>query len=561
MCSIMLFIACICLGSVKDYHGFGWSFLGSLSTGCAGVYLIWFSLIFVQDADLDEPHEDSFEMEAMELPLPYPHPSPPPFHHGPTFRRNDSHGLLPQSPMPMPMPMPIAPPPPPMMMPIPPAPSSVGSSVGTSERDVYISVDPSWEGSGIDSRDVDARFDNNSNRHNNLNIEMENVALSPYRRRPSGMRLGIDTALQTVKDLTGQEETTTTTDTIPDLTTTASSHSMALDRLTPKSMMQPILPNTNSSTSTGIPNRPVPSSSSNFATDSPHGFEAHTDPDTGRTFYHNYETGVSQWHSPEIQQGLPAGYEAHTDYTTGQTFYVNVDKGTTSWERPTPSIESPPPPPPPPPFSLLTQKGPEQGIALFTPIRRSERTVPLPMGQEAPDMQGPNSLRVPEGVVSDGRISGREGMQQQRPPSKSLIYQQQQQQQQQYPHQYQDHPPSGTQPPPQDSKFLACCDTPCCVIPSCSNGCCGDECIGCDSCGGSSLEDGPQYCTCRSVLSTMVFVFVQFLLWTILFVFAVIPFGFGVQSALQAVEAATYSAPGVWLLLWWWLCVVTNLIH
>ena len=539
MCSIMLFIACICLGAVKDYHGFGWSFLGSLSTGCAGVYLIWFSLIYVQDTALDEPHEESFEMESMDQPLPYPHPSPPPFHHDPTFRRNDSHGMLPSNNT-MPVNSMVAPPPPPYLMPTPPAPSSVGSSVGTSERDVYIAMDPTWEMSGIDSRDPDIRYDNNHKRHNNLNIEMENITMSPY-RRPSGMRLGIDTALQTVKELHGED--THTTDTIPDLTTTASSQSMALDRLTPKSMMMPVpsnQPYPHSTTAMNLNQRSIPSSSSNLAADFSHGFEAHTDPETGRTFYHNDQTGVSQWHSPEIQKGLPAGYEAHTDASTGQTFYVNVVQGTTSWERPNHTMEPSLPPPPPPSRGMMTQRGPEPGLNLFTPVRK---TTPLPMGQGVPNMQGPQAISVSEGKMPDGRESndrilddrviGREGMQQlqPRPPSKSSSSPQSQ-----YPNQ-------STDSPPEESKPLGCCDQICCTIPPCQNQC--EDCQGCDSCGSSSAyPDSPQVCSCRSVFSMIIFVFVQFLLWTILFVFAVIPFGFGVQSALQAVEAATYPAPG-----------------
>ena len=76
-----------------------------------------------------------------------------------------------------------------------------------------------------------------------------------------------------------------------------------------------------------------------------------TDPTTGRTFYANKYTRITQWEVPDgwnddqqsgqsqsrttaIENELPNGWEEAIDPKTGKTFYINHSERKTTWERP-----------------------------------------------------------------------------------------------------------------------------------------------------------------------------------------------------------------------------------
>ena len=59
----------------------------------------------------------------------------------------------------------------------------------------------------------------------------------------------------------------------------------------------------------------------------PAGWTAEADAD-GKTYYHNTETGVTQWEEP-----LPDGWAAQQD-ESGNTFYVCARRGSSQWEHP-----------------------------------------------------------------------------------------------------------------------------------------------------------------------------------------------------------------------------------
>jgi hypothetical protein len=76
----------------------------------------------------------------------------------------------------------------------------------------------------------------------------------------------------------------------------------------------------------------------------PPSWTAEMDPGSGHVYYHNAETGETQWEVP--QWGAPPPVSAHApptpqqsawqsvvDPSSGQTYYHNVQTGETSWER------------------------------------------------------------------------------------------------------------------------------------------------------------------------------------------------------------------------------------
>jgi pimeloyl-ACP methyl ester carboxylesterase len=191
-------------------------------------------------------------------------------------------------------------------------------------------------------------------------------------------------------------------------------------------------------------------------------FTCHTDAVTGRTYYHNKRTGVSQWHSPESERGLPPGYLSHVDEATGRVYYANEKLGITTWERPEMPATLPPPAPP----MHEERKTESVGVHLHGPLYAD--------------------------TVAQGPSSPDEGDADEAPPAK--------------------------QPPP----------SKCCGRGSSGGGERGDCCP--PDCAGGAMA--------------VLFIAIQCLLWIILFVFAVIPFGFGVQSAMQAAETVMYPAPG-----------------
>lgn len=56
-----LFIAAVCLAIMSDYHGFVWSVIGSISTGCAGCFLLWLGLEVIKRRKVEkyENHLDN----------------------------------------------------------------------------------------------------------------------------------------------------------------------------------------------------------------------------------------------------------------------------------------------------------------------------------------------------------------------------------------------------------------------------------------------------------------------------------------------------------------------
>merc|ERR1712194_633845 len=83
----------------------------------------------------------------------------------------------------------------------------------------------------------------------------------------------------------------------------------------------------------------------------PPGWECVPDPASGRPYYCNRATGESSWtppaapmqYAPPPQQyyapppqagGLPAGWEAATDPSSGKQYYFNRATNQTTWDRP-----------------------------------------------------------------------------------------------------------------------------------------------------------------------------------------------------------------------------------
>lgn len=86
------------------------------------------------------------------------------------------------------------------------------------------------------------------------------------------------------------------------------------------------------------------------------------DPASGRPYYINMSTGVSQWTPPfpapappppAVPDALPAGWHAVPDPSTGHTYYANPSTGMSSWTRPVvqaPAAPAPCLPPDAPPL-------------------------------------------------------------------------------------------------------------------------------------------------------------------------------------------------------------------
>ena len=64
----------------------------------------------------------------------------------------------------------------------------------------------------------------------------------------------------------------------------------------------------------------------------PPGWSAEVSRKTGEVFYHNSNTGETQWEVPGIE--LPEDWVAVSSRTTGETFYYNEKSGDTTWEKP-----------------------------------------------------------------------------------------------------------------------------------------------------------------------------------------------------------------------------------
>lgn len=65
----------------------------------------------------------------------------------------------------------------------------------------------------------------------------------------------------------------------------------------------------------------------------PSGWEAATDPTSGKTYYFNRATGKQQWDPPEAEAKLPEGWKSAKDSRNGKTYYYHTN-GQTSWEVP-----------------------------------------------------------------------------------------------------------------------------------------------------------------------------------------------------------------------------------
>ena len=67
------------------------------------------------------------------------------------------------------------------------------------------------------------------------------------------------------------------------------------------------------------------------------GWLSQIDPTSGRTYYVNLASGVSQWEPPVAASEpfeLPTGWLALKDAKTGKTYYVDTTTGVTQWEPP-----------------------------------------------------------------------------------------------------------------------------------------------------------------------------------------------------------------------------------
>merc|ERR1719498_1409208 len=72
----------------------------------------------------------------------------------------------------------------------------------------------------------------------------------------------------------------------------------------------------------------------------PDGWQEATDPSTGRTYYVNKRTSVSQWtrpttDAPATPGTLPEGWQEVTDPSSGKKYFYNHRTSATQWHRPT----------------------------------------------------------------------------------------------------------------------------------------------------------------------------------------------------------------------------------
>ena len=72
----------------------------------------------------------------------------------------------------------------------------------------------------------------------------------------------------------------------------------------------------------------------------PDGWLSQIDPTSGRTYYVNLESGISQWEPPDDTSesepvDLPSGWLSFIDPKTGKTYYADTNSGVTQWEPPT----------------------------------------------------------------------------------------------------------------------------------------------------------------------------------------------------------------------------------
>ena len=67
----------------------------------------------------------------------------------------------------------------------------------------------------------------------------------------------------------------------------------------------------------------------------PEGWEAASDPSTGKVYYFHRQSGTRQWEKPPSQQAeaLPEGWSMAQDTTTGKQYYYHKS-GETRWEKP-----------------------------------------------------------------------------------------------------------------------------------------------------------------------------------------------------------------------------------
>ena len=116
----------------------------------------------------------------------------------------------------------------------------------------------------------------------------------------------------------------------------------------------------------------------------PDGWISQKDPASGRTYYVNLESGVSQWEPPidesESSESesyeLPTGWLALKDPKTGKTYYANTKTGETQWEPPAQPMTS----------SLNTPVTPSLGnpeTPLLDTSETSSVALPLPAGVPA----------------------------------------------------------------------------------------------------------------------------------------------------------------------------------